>query len=67
VGTLAVLRDDAWLAISPEGHYRGSPGIEAEIVYVVRTEHGQETLTPEEFSKRFGWKNDPGKVRLGNR
>jgi WD40 repeat protein len=64
VGTLAALRDDAWLAISPEGHYRGSPGIEAEIVYVVRTERGQEALTPAEFGKRYGWKNDPGRVRL---
>ena len=24
----------------------------------------QETLTPEEFSKRYGWKNDPSRVRV---
>ena len=40
-------------------HNRGSCGIESEIVYVVQTDKGQETLTPEEFAKRYNWKNDP--------
>jgi WD40 repeat protein len=52
------------LAVSTDGHYRSSEGIESEIVYVVQTEQGQETLTPAEFSKRYGWKNDPNRVRL---
>jgi WD40 repeat protein len=50
------------LAISPAGHYRGSPGIEEEIVYVVQAERGQETLRPEEFARRYDWKNDPEKA-----
>lgn len=67
--TILSLRDDMGPArgeltgvISPEGHVRGVPGLGEKLVYVVQTEKGQETLTPEEFSKRYGWKNDPAKV-----
>jgi hypothetical protein len=42
----------------------GTPRAEREIVYVVETERGQETLTPAEMAKKYGWKNDPAKVRL---
>ena len=48
-----------------DGHYRGSPGVEDELLYVVQTDRGQETLAPEEFTKQYGWKNDPQKVRPG--
>jgi WD40 repeat protein len=58
------LSDGKFLTLTAEGHYRGSPGIERDIVYVVQTDAGQETLTPEEFSQRYGWKNDPEKVSL---
>jgi hypothetical protein len=35
-------------------------------VYVALTEEGEQiTLTPEEFRQRYGWKNDPSRVRLG--
>jgi hypothetical protein len=51
-----------YLVISPEGHYRGSPGVENKIVYVVQTPDGQETLSPEEFARRCGWRNDPSRV-----
>jgi WD40 repeat protein/tRNA A-37 threonylcarbamoyl transferase component Bud32 len=54
---------DDWLLVSPEGHYRGGPGIEKHIVYVAQTATGQETFTPAEFAARFGWKNDPERVR----
>ena len=37
-------------------------GGELVTTYVVRTERGQETLTPPEFARRFGWKNDPDQV-----
>ena len=60
--TLLSLRDDLSGTLSPEGHLRGTPGLGKEIIYVVQTEHGQETLTPEEFAKRYGWKNDPAKA-----
>jgi WD40 repeat protein len=53
------------LAIGVNGHYRGPKWIEEEIVYLVETEGGrQETYTPAEFAKKFGWKNDPEKVRF---
>jgi len=63
-GRFVVVGDGKAMAISPEGHYRASPNVEREIRYVVRTKDGQETLTPEEFQKRFNWTNDPDKVRL---
>jgi WD40 repeat protein len=52
------------LVISRNGHYVGTPQIENTIVYVVQTDKGQDTLTPEEFEQKFGWKNDPSKVSL---
>jgi WD40 repeat protein len=50
------------LAVAANGYYQGSPGIDKAIVHVVETAKGQETLSPEEFSNRFGWKNDPEKA-----
>jgi hypothetical protein len=61
---LVPLYGGAWLAVRPDGHYRGSPGVEKEIVYVVQTDAGQELLAPDEFAKKYGWKNDPECVRL---
>jgi hypothetical protein len=53
------------VVVSPEGHYRGTPAnIDREVLHVARINGHQETFTPEEFAKRFGWKNDPSKVRL---
>ena len=43
----------------------GSPGVEKEFVYVVQTDTGQETLAPEEFALKYGWKNDPLKASSG--
>jgi WD40 repeat protein len=63
--TLASLAGDDWLAVSADGHYRGSPGVERELVYVVEIDAGEQlTLTPEEFATRYHWKNDPSQVRL---
>ncbi len=61
-GTIVVMPALTALAFSPDGHYRGSRGIEEEIVYVIQTDKGQETLTPGEFAARFPWKNDPSRV-----
>ena len=48
--------------LSEGGHYRcENPTVEAELVYVVQTEQGQQTLTPPEFAAKYGWKNDPEK------
>ena len=52
------------IAISPDGHYRGTKGVEKEIVYVVETAEGQEVLSPKEFATRYEWKNDPERVTL---
>ena len=52
------------VVVSADGHWLGTRGAEKEIVYVIKTAQGQETLAPREFYKRFGWKNDPSKVVL---
>jgi hypothetical protein len=62
---IGVGSSDHWLCIGPDGHYRGSVGIEEHIVYVCQTDAGEHlTLAPAEFQKRFAWKNDPSKARL---
>ena len=59
------LTGDHWLCLGPTGHYRGSPGVEDQIVYVAMLEDGsQRTYTPAEFAETFGWKNDPDKATL---
>jgi WD40 repeat protein len=64
-GVLVGLRRQQALAVSADGHFAGTPGVEGEIVYVVQTERGQEALSPAEFARRYGWQNDPGRVRPG--
>jgi WD40 repeat protein/serine/threonine protein kinase len=62
-----LLPNDAFqqLTITPEGHYRGTARVEREIRMVVQKRDGSsETLTPAEFESRYGWRNDPAKVRL---
>lgn len=54
--------DEASLQYNLEGHHRLKKGEANPHLYVVQTKKGQETLTPAEFEKRFGWKNDPSKV-----
>ena len=64
-GTLLLLLGGRYVVFSSEGHYLPSAqGVEAELVCVVQTEAGQETLSPADFAKRFGWTNDPGQARL---
>ena len=64
-GTLLPLGADGGVAISPDGHYRAtSKEAEQQIVYVVETDKGQELLTTAEFAAKYGWTNDPSKVRL---
>jgi WD40 repeat protein/serine/threonine protein kinase len=55
---------DEALAVGATGHYRCTPGVARDLVYVVQTDKGQETLTPEEFALKYHWKNDPQQVRL---
>jgi WD40 repeat protein len=53
------LRENLGLVVSPDGHYRCPPWLERELLYVVQTDQGQETLTPAVFQERYGWKNEP--------
>jgi WD40 repeat protein len=53
------------LAFTSEGHYRVVGEPKDEVVYVVQTADGQQaTLTAGDFSRKYGWKNDPSKVTL---
>ena len=59
------LREHHWLACSPDGHYRGSDGVESLVVFVAMHDDGsQKTYTPAEFSSHFGWQNTPESVAL---
>lgn len=60
--TIVMLSDKRQVVISPDGHHSSSPDVENELVYVALTDDGQETLTPEQFGKRNGWKNNPEKL-----
>jgi WD40 repeat protein len=62
---LVLLGDSRWLAVGPDGNYRAAPKLVRDVVYVVETDQGQVTLTPDEFEQHYGWRNDPDKVRLG--
>lgn len=50
------------LYLSPEGHYQLTGEYQGEFVYVVETDHGQETLSSAQFTDRFGWSNDPAQA-----
>lgn len=63
-GALVTFRDNRWALIAPDGRFRGNARLETELVAVVLTDKGQETLDLEEFARKFGWKNDPTQVRL---
>jgi WD40 repeat protein len=52
------------LLIASSGHYSGTSDVEKSLFYQAVTVSGQKTLSPEEFTERFGWKNDPSKVRV---
>jgi hypothetical protein len=53
------------LAVTAGGHYRGAAEVQRLIRIVVQKCDGtSETLAPAEFEQRYGWKNDPWKVRL---
>ena len=60
-----ILDKDEYVFVSPEGHWRGSVGVEQRLVYLVEDEAGcQSTLRPAEFAARYGWNNDPIRVRM---
>jgi WD40 repeat protein len=66
LATLLVLHSNQpvqWVALSAQGDFHGSTSLEGQLVIVAQTEAGQETLTPAEFAAKYGWKNDPSRVR----
>ena len=67
MATLMILgAGEGGLAIGADGNWIGTPGTEQAIVYQLVADDGRQlTLSPEEFTKHYGWKNDPSKVRLG--
>jgi hypothetical protein len=58
------LRFGQGLALRPEGDFAISPAAESFLVLVVQTEQGQDVYTPAEFCDKFGWKNQPDRLRL---
>jgi hypothetical protein len=64
-GTLLNLAGQGWLAISPEGNYRCSPGGESRFVFKVREDNNRvREFAPEVFHNVYGWQNHPERVRL---
>lgn len=60
--TLIADRDQI-LAVSADGHYRCPNEAESELIAVVQTDKGQETVSLKEFATKFGFRNSPGMVK----
>ena len=67
--TTLFLADDERVRFSPGGHHRydkdpthDDRGAE-RLIYVVQTDKGQETLTAEAFTDRYGWPNSQRRCR----
>lgn len=58
------LDHERWFAVNSEGHFKGTPGVEEELVCILQTTEGQQTLSISDFAAKFGWKNDPSLVRI---
>jgi len=56
--------DDEIIAISADGHFRAEGKGVDELICVVQTEKGQDTLTAEEFEKAYKWKNNPAQTKF---
>ncbi len=57
--TVLLVDEKRNMTISPEGHYISTSDARSQIVYVVETQNGQETLWPHEMEEKYGWRNDP--------
>ena len=56
--TVLALNNGQHALLSPQGHWRGSPQAEAELIHVVQTETGQAFFSPAEFADKYNWTND---------
>ncbi|MEJ2705688.1 MAG: WD40 repeat domain-containing protein, partial [Sedimentisphaerales bacterium] len=52
------------IAVADEGDYRGPPGIQQYLRYVVDSRRGHQTLYANEFYNTRGWVNEPWQVGL---
>lgn len=52
------------LLLNADGNYRQDPSARPDIVFVAQTRTGQLTLSPAEFSSRYGWTNHPDAVKF---
>lgn len=61
-----VLLDETdYLAIiTADGNWRVDAGKKPDLIFVAQTPAGQLTMTPEQFTSRFGWKNNPNRIKL---
>jgi WD40 repeat protein len=57
--TLFALTSPHGFILSPRGHVSATPEAAAELVYVAQTDRGQETLSAEEFARKYQWNNNP--------
>lgn len=64
LGAAVSLPDSRSLIVGPTGHYAVTGGTDDEVVYVVQTESGQQTLSPPEFAARYAWKNEPARAKF---
>jgi WD40 repeat protein/serine/threonine protein kinase len=65
VGVLLEFREGRHVLISADGHYRGTPGVETTLVYVVQRDDGaQALLTETQMRDTYRWKNQPENVVL---
>ena len=62
-GTIVLLDNGGWLAVTPEGDYRASEGSAEARLFRFQAKEQKKTydLTPNEFSDKYGWTNDPEK------
>ncbi|MBN2475872.1 MAG: protein kinase [Pirellulales bacterium] len=51
--TIVALQGQAHFTLTPARRFSGSPGFENELLYVVRTDVGQQTLAPAEFAAKY--------------
>lgn len=65
-GTLLLFSATDWVAITPEGHYKGSREVEGHFLYKARSEKEDalRDYTAAEFAAEFGWENKPDLVKF---
>lgn len=60
-----LLAENDYLAIiTADGNWRVDADKKPDLIFVVQTPAGQLTMTPEQFASRFGWKNNPTRIKL---